>query len=104
MGNRATLAKYAPVVFWAGVIVMLLAVIVIASTVLMGSGKGPVPPEYMIAGGLILVAISGLMNPEAVRGALGLRTVRYGGNSLIITIAFLAILGVLNYLGTQSRF
>ena len=104
MANRETIAKYAPIVFWAGVIVMLLAVIVIASTVVMGSGKGPVPPEYMIAGGLVLVAISGLMNPNAVRSALGVRTVRYGGNSLIITIAFLAILGVLNYLGTQPRF
>lgn len=104
MQNKETIAKYAPVVFWAGVIVILLGAIVIASNAFSGSGRGPVPPEYMLLGGLLLIAVSGLMNPNAVRGALGLRTVRQGGNALLITIAFLAILGVLNYLGTQSRF
>ena len=104
MPKKETLVKYAPAVFWAGVIVMLLGVIVIASTVAAGSGRGPVPPEYMLAGGLVLIAVSGLMNPNAVRGALGLRTVRHGGNALVITLAFIGILGVLNYLGTQARF
>ena len=104
MPKKETLVKYAPAVFWAGVIVMLLGVIVIASNVAAGSGRGPVPPEFMLAGGLVLVVLSGLMNPNAVRGALGLRTVRHGGNALVITLAFIGILGVLNYLGTQSRF
>jgi ABC-type uncharacterized transport system involved in gliding motility auxiliary subunit len=104
MPKRETLSKYAPAVFWAGVIVLLLGLIVIASGATAGSGRGPIPTEYMLIGGLVLMVISAFMNPDAVRGALGLRSVRYGGNALVLTLGFVAILGVLNYLGTWPRF
>lgn len=101
---RKNLSKFAPAVFWAGVIVLLLGVIVIVSGATAGSGRGPVPTEYMLIGGVALLIVSALMRPTAVRTALGIRGVRYGGNALILTLAILAILGIVNYFGTQARF
>lgn len=42
---RERLAPYAPGVFWAGVIVLLLGIVLIASNLTAGSGRGPVPTE-----------------------------------------------------------
>jgi ABC-type uncharacterized transport system involved in gliding motility auxiliary subunit len=96
---QAKLAPYAPYVFWAGVMVLALTIIVAV-----GGGRGPIQTEYMAIGGIVLIALGGLMNPAAVQRLIGTRTVRYGGNALIITVAFLAILGLVNYVGTRPRF
>ncbi len=101
---RERLSPFAPGVFWAGVIVFVLGLVVVASNVTAGSGRAPVPTEYLLLGGVVLVLLSALMRPDLVQRALGVRSVRYGSNALVFSVAFLAILGLINYLGTQSRF
>ncbi len=51
--------------------------------------------------GLIAIVIYGLLRPDEVRQFLSGRGVRYGGNALILTIAFVGIIGVLNFLGAR---
>ena len=53
-----------------------------------------------IALGLILVglALFAILDPERVRQALTGRQARYGSNALVMTLAFLGILVVVNYL------
>ena len=101
---RERLAQFAPAVFWAGVIVLLLGVVLIASNVTAGSGRGPVPTEYLLAGGAVLIVLSLLLRPDVLRRAFGIRTVRYGSNALVYSAVFLVILGLLNYVAGQSRF
>jgi ABC-type uncharacterized transport system involved in gliding motility auxiliary subunit len=93
------LAPYAQYVFWAGVAVLALTLIV-----LLGGGRGPIPTEYMAVVGVALVVLSGVLNPVAVQQLVGVRSVRYGGNALLITVAFLVILGLVNYLATRPSF
>ena len=101
---RERLAPFAPAVFWAGVIVLLLGVVLIASNVTAGSGRGPVPTEYLLGGGVVLMLISLAMRPDVVRRIFGVRSVRYGGNAVLYSAVFLVILGLLNYIAGQSRF
>jgi ABC-type uncharacterized transport system involved in gliding motility auxiliary subunit len=101
---KDSLSRFAPFVFWAGVIVLVLGAVVILSSATAGSGRGPVPTEYMIVAGIALLIISALMRPDDIRRVLGIRGVRYGGNALIVTLGFIAILGIINYLATQPRF
>lgn len=101
---KDALHRFAPVVFWAGIIVLVLGVVVLASGLTAGSGRGPVPTEYMIYGGVVLLILSALMRPDAVRQILGIRGVRYGGNALVMTIGVIAILGILNYFASSTRF
>lgn len=96
---RERLAPYAPAVLWAGVIVLALALIVVV-----GGGRGPVPTEYMFVGGLVLLVLAALLRPDVVRRAFGVRGMRYGSNALVLTLGFVAILGLVNYLGTQPKF
>ncbi len=90
------LAAYALAVLWAGVIVLGLGIILV-----FGGGRGPVPTEYMLIGGVVLIVLSALMRPESLRRAFGIRSVRYGSNALVLTLAFIAILGLINFVGTR---
>ncbi|MBI3733339.1 MAG: GldG family protein, partial [Chloroflexi bacterium] len=94
MQNR--FAAYAPVVFWVGVVVLIFGVILTV-----GGGRGPIPTPYMLVGGAALVVLSGLLNITASRRLMGQRSVRYGSNALVMTLAFLAILGLINFVGTR---
>ena len=98
---RERFTQFAPVVFWAGVVVLLLGVVLIASNVTAGSGRGPVPTEYLLAGGVVLMLLSLLLRPDLLRRAFGIRTVRYGSNALVYSAVFLVILGLLNYVAGQ---
>ncbi|HXV42901.1 MAG TPA: GldG family protein [Anaerolineae bacterium] len=49
--------------------------------------------------GLILLLAAMLLRPEVVRMALTGRPARYASNAIIMSLAFLGILGLLNYLG-----
>ncbi|MBI5304043.1 MAG: GldG family protein [Chloroflexi bacterium] len=65
---------------------------------------GNQPNERLIALGVIGAVLFGLYvyaRPTEVRDALTGRTVRYGANTLIAIIAFVGIVGLLNYLGNR---
>jgi ABC-type uncharacterized transport system involved in gliding motility auxiliary subunit len=54
--------------------------------------------------GLVLVglAIFALLDPERVRAALTGRQARYGSNTLVMSLAFIGVLVVVNYLGFKN--
>ncbi len=51
--------------------------------------------------GLSLLFLAVLLRPDVVRSALSGRPIRYGSNAAIKSLAFLAILGLLNFLGLK---
>jgi len=53
--------------------------------------------------GLVLLAVSVLLRPGEIRAALTGRQARHGGNAVLMSLAFLAIIGLLNYLGTRHH-
>ncbi len=55
-------------------------------------------PRLALAIGVLSLAAGVLVDPERVRRALTGRQARYGSNALVMTLAFLGILGVVNYL------
>ncbi len=101
-------AKYAVI----GLIVALVACIstgLIGFANLLGSiGMFPLPENIQegvnlalqISIGLLVIslAVSAILNPDAVRRFLTGRQARYGSNSLILTLAFVGILIALNYI------
>lgn len=98
------LRRIAPGVLFAGVIVFVLGIVVVVSGVTSGSGRGPVPTEWMLLGGVVLMLLAAVLNPEPVRRLFGARSVRAGSNALVVSLAFIGILGLVNYLGTQKQF
>lgn len=65
-------------------------------------GSDPVwLPQLFWAIGIVLVLSYALLRPDELRAALTGRQARYGGNALVASLAFVGILGFINYLGTQ---
>src|SRR5262245_38704702 len=58
----------------------------------------PGKPEYYLYAGLALIAAHVLLRWEDVVARLGRRQVKYGTNTLVITLVVLGILGAVNYL------
>lgn len=101
-------AQYAVI----GLVVALIACIstgLLGFANLLGSiGMFPLPENIQngvnlslqISIGLLIVslAVSAILNPDAVRRFLTGRQARYGSNSLILTLAFVGILIALNYI------
>lgn len=55
-------------------------------------------PRLALAVGVVALAAGVLFDPQRVRRALSGRQARYGSNALVMTLAFLGILVVVNYL------
>jgi ABC-type uncharacterized transport system involved in gliding motility auxiliary subunit len=54
--------------------------------------------------GLIFIVYAILERPEVVRESVTGREVRYGANSLVMTVAFIGIVGLLNFLGARHTY
>ncbi|MBS1253521.1 MAG: hypothetical protein MAG451_02570 [Anaerolineales bacterium] len=92
----ARLREYAPQF----VIVGILSLAIGTAAEMLGSD--PVwLPQLFWAVGVVLVLSYAFLRPAELREALTGRRARYGGNTLIASIAFLGILGFINYLGAQ---
>lgn len=59
--------------------------------------------ELLLVGGLALLILAGLGRPDAVRTALTGRTAKYGSNALVMSLAVLAILALVNFLGSRHH-
>jgi hypothetical protein len=71
----------------------------------LASQRGVAAPEWLdqalaISGAVLLLAWP-IFRPEDLRGLFGSRRARFGGNALILTIAFISILAVVNFFGTR---
>jgi len=90
------LARYAPHLALAGAVLLLvgLATWLVAGEIGLWS-------EITGALGILLLAALALLRPDAVRSALGARQTRYGGNTVVMSVVFALILGLVNYLGAR---
>ncbi len=90
------LREYAPQF----VIVGILALAIGTAAEMLGSDPVWLPQLFWGVGALLVLSYA-LLRPSELRQALTGRRARYGGNALVASIAFLGILGFVNYLGTQ---
>jgi ABC-type uncharacterized transport system involved in gliding motility auxiliary subunit len=59
------------------------------------------PQRILLVVGVLLVGIYVAIEPGEVAGALGSRGARYGGNTVLVIVVFLGILGLLNFLSIR---
>lgn len=90
------LRSYAPYVALAGV-----AAVIIALGGWLVVGRLVTWIEIVGAAGLVLLAASAIARPDAVGAAATGRRARYGGNAAVMSLAFVSILGMLNYLAVR---
>uniref|UniRef100_A0A7C4KI28 Uncharacterized protein n=1 Tax=Anaerolinea thermolimosa TaxID=229919 RepID=A0A7C4KI28_9CHLR len=91
--NRSQLEKFAPI----GLYVSLLALLVSAGLYIV-QRSFTLPLQISLGMIVVGVAAYALMAPRRLREALTGRQARYGSNALVLTVAFLGILVVINYL------
>jgi ABC-type uncharacterized transport system involved in gliding motility auxiliary subunit len=91
--ERARYARYLALAGLAAVAIALAAWLILSKLALWS--------EILGAVGLVLLASAVLLNPAGVKAALGRRQARYGGNAFLMSLAFVGIVGVLNYLGAR---
>ncbi len=90
------LRRAAPYLAGAGVVALLLA---FAARVL-GSEPDWLP-EALLGLGIVLIISYALLRPREVVAALTGRQARYGGNALLLSVAFLGILVTVNFLSSR---
>ncbi|MBI3942831.1 MAG: GldG family protein [Chloroflexi bacterium] len=57
--------------------------------------------EVLLIVGVVMVAASAFSQPQGIRRVLTGRAVRYGSNALILSLAFIAIIGLLTFLSER---
>ncbi|MCD6290332.1 MAG: GldG family protein [Anaerolineae bacterium] len=92
------LRRSAPYLAGIGLILLLFA---FAAQVLSSGPKWL--PEVLLSLGVILITGYALLRPRDVMAALTGRQARYGGNALLLSIAFLGILATINVLSTHHH-
>lgn len=91
--------------YWAGYFVAIGIALWAATGVLFLLGNQP--QERLIALlvlGALFFALYIYARPSAVRAAVTSRGVRYGSNALILTIAFIGIIGVVDFMSTRYTY
>ena len=68
---------------------------------LLVAGEATAWMEIAGALGVVLLVLPVVLDPGRARAALLGRQARYGGNALVATVALVAIIGLLNYLGAR---
>lgn len=76
--------------------------LVVAGVVALLRGQFDSYAQGCLAAALVGFALALVLNREAAQTWLGGRQARYGGNSLVMTVAFVAIVVMLNYLVYQN--
>ena len=61
------------------------------------------PVQIVLSVGGVLLAAAAILRPDAIQTALSGRRTRYGSNALVMTLAFVGIVAVLNFLGQQHH-
>jgi ABC-type uncharacterized transport system involved in gliding motility auxiliary subunit len=86
-----------------GRIVALLGIacIVVALAAWLVLGQSQTWLEALGAFGILMLAVSVLMRPGEIKAAITGRQARYGGNALVMSVALIAIVVLVNYLGTR---
>jgi ABC-type uncharacterized transport system involved in gliding motility auxiliary subunit len=66
-------------------------------------GQFDLPPRILLAGGILLLGIYVALDPEDVWGRVTGRTALVSGNVIVVAVAALAILGLINVLGSRYQ-
>ncbi|NOZ30161.1 MAG: GldG family protein [Chloroflexi bacterium] len=93
-----SLRRGAPYLAGVGIVAVLLS---IAARVL--GSEPPWLPEALLSLGVVLVISYALLRPREVVAALTGRRARYGGNALLLSVAFLGILTTVNILSDRHH-
>lgn len=97
-GVRGALVRYAPVLGIGGVAALVLAGVV--SVLAPGLGRAV---TILLAAALVLLALYVTGAFADVKAGLLARQTRYGANTVVMALVFLAILAIINVLGAQAR-
>ncbi len=89
--------RYAPI----GLYLSLLAIIA-AGGLYIVQQSFTLPIQISLGIAVLGIAAYALLDPQHVRNALTGRQARYGSNALIMTIAFIGIIVVVNYIGNKN--
>ena len=95
-GQLGDVANYAVLIGAACILVALGAWLVLADL--------KVWIEVLGGVGILLLAATILLRPSEAKAALTGRQARYGGNAVLMSVAFLLILGLVNYLGSRHHY
>lgn len=89
--------RFAPIGLWLS---LVAAVVSIGLFIVLREWGFPL----QISLGLVVIGLAmfGILDPDRVRSALTGRQARYGSNALVLSVAFIGILVVINYLGYQN--
>jgi len=93
--------RVTPYAKYAAMIGLVCLVICLASLLVVGQPKTWI--EVTGSVGLVLLAVSVLLRPEETKAVLTGRQARHGGNAVLMSVAFFAIVGLLNYLGARHH-
>ena len=96
--DDATIASYTRYAALVGVVAIIVA---LGAWLVVGEISTWI--EIVGAVGILLIALTVLVRPSEVKAALTGRQARYGGNALLMSVSFLMILGLVNYLGTRHH-
>jgi ABC-type uncharacterized transport system involved in gliding motility auxiliary subunit len=61
------------------------------------------PVQIVLSVGVVLLAAAVILRPDAIQTALSGRRTKYGSNAAVMTLAFVGIVAVLNFLGQQHH-
>jgi len=93
---------------WGVTIIGALAIVLLAGALIIANFFPKVPFTVVTGmryGGFVAIALfvigSGIQNKDFLKEMAGRRTTQNGANSLVLTIAVLAIIGLLNWFGTR---
>ncbi|HLH22520.1 MAG TPA: Gldg family protein [Chloroflexota bacterium] len=83
--------------------VLILGIIALAAAAVWYFIQGyfDTPQRLLLIVGVLLVGIYVAIEPGEVVGAIGSRGARYGGNTLLVIVVFLGILGLLNFVSIR---
>jgi ABC-type uncharacterized transport system involved in gliding motility auxiliary subunit len=99
---RERLEGYAPYFAWLGLF-LILAGVVLPMFLRTTSTKVPGwAPWVLVIAGLVLVAAWPILRPDDLRAAMGARRTRFGANALVLGLSVIAILVMINFLGTRK--
>jgi len=80
-----------------------VAFVVLALLLWIITGQVGTRVEATLAIGFALIGLAALTNPATIREAITGRQARYGSNALVMSIAFIGILALLNFLGARHH-
>jgi ABC-type uncharacterized transport system involved in gliding motility auxiliary subunit len=95
---KDSLKPFAPVIALGGFLALIAAATIYGINRAFG-----LPVQIPLAVGVVLILGAIILQPEALRKFLTGRQAKYGSNALIMSIAFIGVVGLLNYLGAQHH-